>query len=153
MTKIIIRVLSVVVFVVGIFVLYFSGPAKQVVPVVDKAEKQTNNFQQWETKTDEQASVTVVITPLDLSPQSAVWKFDIGMNTHSVELDQDMTEVAVLVDDKGKEYRPLNWDGPIGGHHREGVLIFNQITPIPKSVELKISDVGSVIRSFIWQFK
>jgi len=39
MTKIIIRVLSVVVFVVGIFVLYFSGPAKQVVPVVDTTER------------------------------------------------------------------------------------------------------------------
>ena len=142
-----------VVFVVGIFVLYFSGPTEQKILTFLETNQPTNDPQKWETKTDNQANVTVVITPLDLSPQSAVWKFDIGMNTHSVELDQDMTEVAVLVDDQGKEYRPLNWDGPIGGHHREGVLIFNQITPIPKSVELKISDVGSVIRSFIWQFK
>ena len=73
------------------------------------------------------------------------------MNTHSVELDQDMTKVAILIDNQGKEYKALNWEGPSGGHHREGVLIFSQITSIPKSIELKISDIGDVVRSFVWQ--
>ena len=73
------------------------------------------------------------------------------MNTHSVELDQDMTKIAVLVDGQEKEYKPISWEGPVGGHHREGVLIFNQITPIPKSVELKISSIGDVVRSFTWE--
>jgi hypothetical protein len=72
------------------------------------------------------------------------------MNTHSVELDQDMTKIAILVDDQGKEYKPISWEGPVGGHHREGMLIFNQITPNPKSVELKISSIGGVVRSFTW---
>jgi len=92
-----------------------------------------------------------VVTPLDLSPQSKEWKFDIGMNTHSVELDQNMTKIVVLLDDQGKEYKPLRWEGAeAGGHHREGVLIFNKITPIPKSLRLKIFDVGGVVRIFAW---
>ncbi len=62
-----------------------------------------------------------------------------------------MINIAVLVDDQGKEYKPIRWEGPVGGHHREGVLIFDQITPNPKSVELKISNIGDVVRSFTWQ--
>ena len=60
--------------------------------------------------------------------------------------------VARQIDDSGKEYKPIAWEGPVGGHHREGMLIFNQITPNPKSVELKISNIGDVVRSFVWQF-
>ena len=75
------------------------------------------------------------------------------MDTHSVELDQDMTKITVLVDDQGKEYKPLGWEGTVGGHHREGMLIFNQITPTPKSVKLKISGIGDVVRSFVWQLE
>ena len=76
------------------------------------------------------------------------------MDTHSVELDQDMIKIAIIVDDQGKEYKPIRWEGAeAGGHHREGVLIFSQITPTPKSVELKISSISDVVRSFIWQLK
>ena len=139
-------------FLGGFLFFYRGGPTRELVPVANQASEQTTTKQTWETKTEEQASVTVVVTPLDLSLDSKEWKFDVGMNTHSVELDQDMTKIAVLVDDQGKEYKPLSWDGPVGGHHREGVLIFNQITPTPKSVELKISGIGDVIRSFTWQF-
>lgn len=138
-------------FLGGFLFFYRGGPTKELAPVANQTSKQTATKQTWETKTEEQESVTVVVTPLDLSSNSKEWKFDVGMNTHSVELDQDMTKIAVLVDDKGKEYKPLSWDGPVGGHHREGVLIFNQITPNPKSVELKISDIGDVVRSFTWQ--
>lgn len=103
------------------------------------------------TKTDDQASVTVVVTPVDIALTAKEWKFDVGMNTHTVLLDQDMTKVGVLVDDKGKEYQPLRWDGaPAGGHHREGVLVFNAITPTPKTITLKILGIGGVERSFSW---
>ena len=75
------------------------------------------------------------------------------MSTHSVELDQDMIKVTVLVDDSGKEYKPIAWEGPTGGHHREGVVIFNKVTPTQKSITLKISSIGDVNRSFNWQLK
>lgn len=139
----------------GGFLFFYRGSAtKELVPVANQANQQTVTKQTWETKTEEQESVTVVVTPLDLSPNSKEWKFDVGMNTHSVELDQDMIKIAVLVDDKGKEYKPLRWEGAeAGGHHREGMLIFNQITPSPKSVELKISGIGGVVRIFKWDVK
>ncbi len=154
MKNTIITTLSIVAFVGVFLALYFSGPKTQTVPVINQLTEETSTKQNWETKTEEQASVTVVITPLDLSPNSKEWKFDVVMDTHSVELDQDMTKIAVLVDDQGKEYVPLRWEGAeAGGHHREGVLIFNQILPMPKSVELKIYDMGDVVRSFSWQIK
>jgi len=107
--------------------------------------------QKWESKVNDQASVTITVTPTLLSAESGEWKFDVVMDTHSVELDQDMTKVAVLIDEQRKEYRALNWEGPTGGHHREGILTFTKITPSPKSVELKISDIGGVVRIFNWQ--
>ena len=135
------------VFIGGFFLFYkpktTPGPTQNNSPV--------SNAQQWEAKTDEQANVTVVVTPLDPFLRSTLWRFDVGMNTHSVELNQDMTKVAVLVDDQGREYEPLKWEGPIGGHHREGTLTFVQLMPVPKSVELKIYNIGGVTRSFIWQ--
>ena len=140
----------------GVFVIIFlRGPVKQVAPIDNQVNQQPNNSQKWETKTDEQASVTVVVTPIDLSSQSKEWKFIILMDTHSVELDQDMVKTAVLVDNNGKEYKPLRWEGAeAGGHHREGVLIFNQIPLTPQSVELKIRDIGGVPeRSFKWDLK
>lgn len=140
-------------FLGGFLFFYRGGPTKELAPVVNQVNEQTTTKQTWETKTEEQASVTVVVTPLDLSSNSKEWKFDVVMDTHSVELDQDMTKIAVLVDDQGKEYKPISWDGPIGGHHREGVLIFNQISSNPESVELKISDIGDVVRIFKWDVK
>lgn len=140
-------------FLGGFLFFYRGGPTKELTPVTNQASEQTATKQTWETKTEEQANVTVVVTPLELSPSSKQWKFDVGMNTHSVELDHDLTKIAVLIDDQGKEYKPMGWEGLIGGHHREGVLIFNRITPIPKSVELRISGIGEVVRSFVWQLK
>ena len=114
----------------------------------------SNTQQNWESKTDDQPPVTVTITPIDILPESKEWKFNIVMDTHLVELDQDMTKVAVFVDDQSKEYAPLNWEGPVGGHHREGVLVCNAVEPMPKSVEIKIKDIGGIPeRSFKWNLK
>lgn len=150
MKKQVITILSAIAFIGGFFLLYFSGPKQQAVPAVSQTAEQTTTSEHWVQKIDEQASVTVVVTPIDILSQSKEWKFDVGMNTHSVELDQDMTKIAVLVDDQGKEYKPTAWNGPVGGHHREGVLMFNKIMPIPKSLELKISGIGGVVRNFTW---
>jgi ATP-dependent protease ClpP protease subunit len=138
-------------FLGGFLFFYRGGPTKELAPIANQTSEQSTTKQTWETKTEEQESVTVVVTPLDLSLNSKEWKFNIVMDTHSVELDQDMTKIAVLVDDQGKEYKPIRWEGAeAGGHHREGVLIFNRIKPVSKSVELKISGIGDVVRSFTW---
>lgn len=146
----ILTTLYILAFVGGFFTLYFSGSTKQAVPIVSQTNQQADTSQLWVQKIDEQSEVTVIVTPIDILSQSKEWKFDITLSTHSVELDQDMTEVAILTDDSGKEYKPTAWEGSTGGHHREGVLKFNKITPIPKSVELKISGIGDIMRSFTW---
>ena len=105
----------------------------------------------WESKVNADGEVTVKVTPLELSSKSSEWKFDVGINTHSFELSQNLVDAAVLIDDQGKEYRPINWQGPgPGGHHVERILTFTPIIPAPKSVELKILNVGAPVRSFVW---
>ena len=110
---------------------------------------------QWETKIDENSSVVIKVTPIELGTDSGLWKFDIVFDTHSGSLDHDMMKVAAMIDDKGNSYSPIAWEGSgPGGHHREGVLIFNAILPPPEYVELKIKDVGGVSeRSFKWIIK
>ena len=120
-----------------------------------KANQEQIKEQQWETKTDEQPPITVIVTPLELGRSVPVWKFGIVLDTHSGSLDEDLLAAATLVDDKFNVYQPTNWEGPgPGGHHREGVLAFEAIDPIPSYVELKIKNVGGVTeRSFNWTIK
>jgi hypothetical protein len=140
------------------FVLLIGNRSK---PEVASVVKNTSSSEvidtiqkKLETKIDDQGSVTVAVTPLDISTEVVEWKFNVIMDTHSVELDQDMIKITVLVDDQGKEYKPLRWEGAeAGGHHREGVLIFNQMIPTSKSIELKISTISDVVRSFVWQIE
>ncbi|MDP2953094.1 MAG: hypothetical protein Q8O76_07255, partial [Chloroflexota bacterium] len=83
--------------------------------------------------------------------------FEVGMNTHSVDLDRyDLAKLATLRDDSGKEYLPVSWRAEPGGHHRSGTLTF----PIPDSVgqgkarylDLVIRDVAGVKERVLkWQ--
>lgn len=146
-----ITIFTTLVFIGGFLVFYNPKPSST--PAQNNSDV-SDSPQKWESKIDEQASVTVTATPSDLGIESKEWKFDIVMSTHSVELDQDMTKVAVLIDDNRKEYSPVGWEGaPAGGHHREGILTFNKITPTPKFVELRMAGIGGVVRTFNWQLK
>jgi hypothetical protein len=136
--------------VVGVFMLLVSNNIKH--PVLGNFTQEQNFVtKKLETKVDIQGTVTIQITPIELSSKALEWKFDVGLNTHVLELDQDMTKVSILVDEKGREYKPERWEGAVsGGHHREGVLVFKPITPTPKSVELKIVNIDAPVRSFVW---
>lgn len=109
---------------------------------------------QYETQEDDQGSVTIEATP-QISPGDRQWKFKMVLDAHSVELDQDPLQVVVLLDDQGNAFKPITWDGPgPGGHHREGILIFEAIIPVPKYIELKIMNVGSIPdRSLKWNIQ
>lgn len=111
--------------------------------------------QNLESKTDNQAGVAIVVTPVDTLPLGEEWKFNIVMDTHSVELDQDLTRIAILVDDQGREYQPLAWQGAEpGGHHREGALTFPALDATSAFVELQIKNVGGVAeRIFKWNLQ
>ncbi len=110
---------------------------------------------QWETKTDDQGQVVIQATPVEIGKDAKTWKFAIVLDTHSGSLDEDMVKTSLLSDEQGNVYQPIAWEGsPPGGHHREGVLVFDALEPVPFSVELKIKGVGGVAeRSFTWKIK
>jgi hypothetical protein len=150
MNKNILTISTLALALIGGFLIFYNFKTVSTAPTQNSSDVSSTG-QKWESKVDDQASVTVTVTPTLISEESGEWKFDVVMDTHSVELDQDMTKVAILIDEQGKEYRALSWEGSAGGHHREGILTFTKITPSPKSVELKISDIGGVVRIFNWQ--
>lgn len=105
-----------------------------------------------ETKESNEGPVAVSVTPKGLDASSPTWNFEVSLNTHSGSIDDDLVAVSELIDDQGRSYKPISWEGSApGGHHRNGVLKFNPISPKPKSIELKIKNIGGVSeRSFKW---
>jgi hypothetical protein len=109
------------------------------------------------TQTNEGGQVTIKATWQGLSAGPV---FDVVMDTHAVDLDgYDLTQLAVLRIDGGREVQPAGWDAPKGGHHREGTLTFPTtaadgsplIAPGTRTIELVIRDVAGVSeRVFRW---
>ena len=110
------------------------------------------------TQVNNQGSVTVAITPLNLQGSDATLDFQVVLDTHAVDLDYDLTELAVLRDSQGNEYLPAAWDGPQGGHHVSGILSFNGRTTILEAgstyLELELKDVARIpSRLFRWEIE
>ena len=104
--------------------------------------------------TSDAVGVRVVVTP-KASATGAAWEFQVVMDTHTKPLNDDLTKTAVLVDDGGRRYLPLSWQGdPPGGHHRKGVLNFTAPTEPIKSLELQFEGLGGPDkRVFRWNMK
>ena len=105
-----------------------------------------------EPQTNNEGGVAIVVRPQSIKENAASWNFEISLDTHSVELNEDLVEASVLIDKNGKEYQPVEWEGDsAGGHHRSGVLKFAPISPWPKMIELKIRGVNGIEqRIFRW---
>ena len=130
----------VLAFVIGFQVLNkFSEPVTRTFDL----KLQTNN----------EGPVTVTVSPRK-STNADTLEFEIILETHSVELSEDLIKSAVLTANN-KNYEPIAWDGdPPGGHHRSGILKFKSIFPQQKSMTIKIYRVGGIEeRNFTWQFK
>lgn len=105
------------------------------------------------TRSSDEAGIKVIVTPKALGPDAKVWEFTVVMDTHTKPLDDNLVQIAVLVDRSGRRYVPVAWQGdPPGGHHRKGVLQFSAPAEMPKSVELQIKGIGGVAtRTFRWE--
>lgn len=103
-------------------------------------------------RASDEAGVHMVVTPKALGRDATVWEFNVVMDTHTKPLSDNLAQAAVLLDEAGRRYVPIRWQGdPPGGHHRKGVLQFSSPAEMPKSIELQISGVGGVVtRTFRW---
>ena len=105
--------------------------------------------------------VTVKVTPKDLSQSATSWDFEILLDTHSQNLDQDLVKDSVLIDNGGNKLEPIGWEAVPAGeteapqeHHRQGILKFKPISPRPSFIELKILNIGAINeRIFKWELK
>ncbi|MHB1131045.1 MAG: hypothetical protein ACYC4L_01515 [Chloroflexota bacterium] len=110
------------------------------------------------TRTSEGGSVTLKVTWQTREPDLT---FTVAMDTHSVQLDgYDLRDLAVLRTNDGREVKPLSWQAPGGGHHRQGTLTFPTTTADgtavlgdgTKSVRLIIRGVAGVVeRELSWE--
>ncbi|MEX2161170.1 MAG: hypothetical protein WD751_04570 [Anaerolineales bacterium] len=110
-------------------------------------------------RTDEQGEVSVTITPLAFAAGDAELGFEISLDTHSVELNIDLTALATLTTDTGFVLAPNGWEGPQGGHHMSGILTF----PLPINISdlwegatqitLMIRSIDGFDRSFVWNLE
>ncbi len=107
-------------------------------------------------RVDEQGAVVVEVQPLNLEASATDLDFAVAMNTHSVDLGMDLTSAATLTTDTGITVQPTAWDGPRGGHHISGTLVFpasqdgKPILQGASKLTLTISNVGAPSRVFEW---
>ncbi|MEK7277887.1 MAG: hypothetical protein AAB342_03625 [Chloroflexota bacterium] len=108
-------------------------------------------------RSDSQASVEFVVTPLNLSAPGETLDFDVSLNTHSVDLSWDLATQSVLSTDTGLEVKGASW--PVGGgHHYEGTLSFPSKTADgkllldgAKKLTLTVRDAATPERVFEWE--
>lgn len=132
-----------------------TPPTSEPVQDVVTPERTLPSFES-ESRLDEQGAVTVAVTPLNLGSPGDTLDFEIAMNTHSVDLSMDLTQIATLTTDTGKTVEATAWDGPSGGHHVSGTLSFPAaVNGAPllegaSTLTLTIRDVDVPERVFVW---
>lgn len=144
-------IIFAVVLAIVIGLQFFNKPGENQSPQTATLSEVVPQISYLKTQTNNEGAVEITVTPKNLSNKE--WVFDIALNTHSMEIGEDLTKVSVLVDEDGNEYKPIEWQGdPPGGHHRKGILKFAPISPQPQSIILKIFQVGEIKeRNFTWQ--
>src|SRR4030065_2344583 len=60
--------------------------------------------------TDEQGAVIVVVKPLNLGSSEETIKFEIALDTHSLDLSMDLAPLATLTTDNGQSVQATQWD-------------------------------------------
>ena len=106
----------------------------------------------YDRQSSNENGVRVDVKPLEVERGKSA-RFEIRLNTHSVNLSQDMTAVSVLETDGGTVLRPEQWEGSgPGGHHRSGVLHFSPLPDDAGEVTLTIKKIAGVPeRTFRWK--
>jgi hypothetical protein len=88
----------------------------------------------------------VTVKATFLNPQGTEdARFDISLDTHSVDLDRyDLKDLSFLRDETGKTYQAIRVENEGSGHHRQVVLVFPRPSGDVKKLELVIKDIAGV---------
>jgi hypothetical protein len=133
-----------------------SNPDESYPIVLEAVSSDERLWFSGETKLDDQGAVVVEITPLHLNMRNNTLYFGVALNTHSVDLSMDLAKLASMVIDFNEEIEAEFWDGPSGGHHVSGTLIFSltesEMAELLKSndLELTLFNVDAAERIFYW---
>ncbi len=136
-----------IVFLLLLFVLFIS-----YIFINNKSSQSRNinlDNKTFEAKDSGRGNIEVEVTPKILSSTQNS-SFEVGINNHQVDLNYNLSKIAVLTDDKGNKYSPISWNGPEGGHHSNGILVFPPLSKDAKSVKLLLPKIGGVDRNFSW---
>lgn len=123
----------------------------------DAEKSMVSTGRSYATMVDEQGTVSVTVTPVELSETVSALRFEVALNTHSVELDMDLAELATLSTDNGQVVPASLWDAETGGHHVSGILSFPaNVAGIgtladASAVTLTIRNVDAAERVFTWK--
>lgn len=140
--KYIIGILTLAIIILGFWI--YNPKTQSTVPVI---AVETSVFEPRESSVD---GATISVLPETVSAKNSEWAFVIVMDTHSIELDNDLME-SVILTAAGVQYQPLRWEGdPPGGHHRSGKLVFKAVDPYPPDLTVTIAGIGAP-RIFTWQ--
>jgi len=91
-----------------------------------------------------EVEVTVVPKQLTVGEEMI---FEVTLNTHTVELDEDMTEIIKVSDSFGRDYRVVSWSGGKGGHHLSGELRVEELQKRAERIKLTIGGKIGVTKS------
>ena len=111
---------------------------------------------QGRTRIDSQGAVVVEVTPLDITDENEL-RFQVQMDTHSVDLSMDLSALADLETDLGAHVPAVSWDGPAGGHHVSGTLVFpaqvdgQSILAGARQLILVLRSIDSIERRLVWE--
>lgn len=113
---------------------------------------------QGQARIDSQGAVVVEVTPIDLDAGNEL-RFQVQLNTHSVDLSMDLSALAELETDLGGRVPAVSWDGPAGGHHVSGTLVFpaqvdgQWILAGARQLTLVLRSIDSIERRFVWELE
>ena len=104
------------------------------------------------TMMNDEGRVEIRVTPVRVDQTGQDLAFAVEMDTHSVDLGFDLSELAWLRSDQRGEVGALSWTGGRGGHHVSGVLQFPAMEIARAEwIELSIRSVADVPeRVFHW---
>lgn len=159
------RIILLMVLSLSLFVLAACGAAPEAaapkvnVPVAEAAAPEEAGAALGETLVDEQGAVSVAVTPRTVDADGTTLDFEVALNTHSVDLSMDLSQLATLTTDTGAQVTASGWNAPQGGHHVSGVLSFpaasdgNSLLAGATTLTLTLANVDAPERTFTWSLK